>query len=379
VAVGRRISDKVLLGLIEHIYTAGCDPQEWPVVAERMQAVFPGCSFSLVAEIGGRIAPFTVAHGISPDFLKSYVEHYHTINPYEKVLGSVPTGEVSTVRETVRRDWLDEQPFYHEWLKPAGDFTAGANITYFRTPEFYARTCFDIPSRLARLERPAAILLERLEPHMSRALMLTAKSCCETLTQASLDAMLARLSWAACVVDDRCRILMANAAAENLLAACKLVKQLPDGRLAFHDTAAAEAFEQALRCLAPCPDEPVTSFAARAANGSRCPVFVFPLGGRGSGASYPARQALVVMGAGARRPRPADSLLRDLYGLTPAEAALVQRLAAGGALREAADASGISLTTARNQLAAAMAKMGVNRQSELVVLMAKLVPGLDTA
>lgn len=375
--MGRRISDKVLLNLVEHIYVAACNPQEWPDVLRRIQALFPGCGFSLVAEINGKIAPFTASHGIDPAFVKSYVEHYHAINPYEEVLASTPAGKVTTARETVTREWLEAQPFYHEWLKPAGNFTAGANVAYSRTPEFYARTCFDIPDKLARLERPAATLLERLKPHMSRALMLTARACCEALIRPNLEAMLARISWPACIVDEKGRILMTNAAAEDLLAGCQVVKQLPDSRIAFHDTAAAEAFEQALRCLGPILQNALTSFAMRDTDGGRRPVHVFPLTSRSDGACYPARQAMVVIGAGARRPRSSRFLLRDLYGLTPAEIALVEKLAAGEALRDVAGASSISVATARNQLASAMAKMDVNRQSELIALIASLAPCLD--
>lgn len=375
--MGQRISDKALLDLIEHIYAAALEPQEWHAVVSRLQAVHSACSFSLIAEADGQLLPITSVANIDPDFIKSYVEHYHTLNPYEAILANIPSGELRLVRDCVTRDWLEAQPFYHEWLKPAGNFTAGANITYIRTPHFYARTCIDIPDKYERLEPSAATFLERLKPHMSRALMLTAQTRLEQVTRSCVDTMLARITWPAFIVDGKGRILLSNEAAENLLAAPGVVKQLPDSRLAFQDAGAAEAYAKALTCLGPVLDGPLSSFVLRAPDGTPCPVHILPLAGQGSGAEHPARHALVMIGAGQRQPPSCAALLRALYNLTPAETALVQRLAAGELLADASDALGVARATARNQLASAMFKMDVNRQSSLIALMARLFPRID--
>jgi DNA-binding CsgD family transcriptional regulator len=58
--------------------------------------------------------------------------------------------------------------------------------------------------------------------------------------------------------------------------------------------------------------------------------------------------------------------MRESYGLTPAEARLAQRLVGGSTLLEAAEDLQIRQSTARTQLRAALGKMGVRRQAELV-------------
>ena len=65
-----------------------------------------------------------------------------------------------------------------------------------------------------------------------------------------------------------------------------------------------------------------------------------------------------------------------VYRLTNAEIEVVLQIAAGVSVAEAADALGVARATARNQLAAAMAKMGVHRQGELVAVVAGLAPRL---
>jgi len=62
-------------------------------------------------------------------------------------------------------------------------------------------------------------------------------------------------------------------------------------------------------------------------------------------------------------------LMRRLFGLTPAEAALAQQLVEGLSLDDAAARLGIRKNTARAQLSAIFGKTGVTRQSSLVSLL----------
>lgn len=73
-----------------------------------------------------------------------------------------------------------------------------------------------------------------------------------------------------------------------------------------------------------------------------------------------------------QRPRPTFEALRSCYGLTEAEGRLAAYLAIGESLDMAADKIGIAKSTARNQLASMMAKVGVNRQAELVAAITAL-------
>ncbi len=67
--------------------------------------------------------------------------------------------------------------------------------------------------------------------------------------------------------------------------------------------------------------------------------------------------------------------LRELYGLTSAEARAVAELVAGHEPRAIAERLEISLNTVRVQLARAMAKTGTQRQSELVSLVTRTLGG----
>jgi DNA-binding CsgD family transcriptional regulator len=71
-----------------------------------------------------------------------------------------------------------------------------------------------------------------------------------------------------------------------------------------------------------------------------------------------------------------EQRLRDLFGLTPAEARLALALFEGATLNEAAETLKVSRFTAQNHLARIFEKTGANRQATLIQLMMRSV-GLD--
>ena len=85
----------------------------------------------------------------------------------------------------------------------------------------------------------------------------------------------------------------------------------------------------------------------------------------------PARLVLAFADLDARDVVDPDEL-RRLFGLTKAEAALAVELAARLSLDKAADALGVTKTTARSTLKTVFAKLEVTRQTELVALITRL-------
>lgn len=67
--------------------------------------------------------------------------------------------------------------------------------------------------------------------------------------------------------------------------------------------------------------------------------------------------------------------LSQLFGLTAAEARLAHGLAKGLSVEEYANACGVSVTTARNQLRAVPGKTGYRRQQDLVRALA-VIPAI---
>ncbi len=68
----------------------------------------------------------------------------------------------------------------------------------------------------------------------------------------------------------------------------------------------------------------------------------------------------------------AEQVFIDVLGLSPAEARLARRLAAGDSITEAALQNGVTLSTARWTLRALLAKSGVRNQVSLMALLTRL-------
>jgi DNA-binding CsgD family transcriptional regulator len=100
-------------------------------------------------------------------------------------------------------------------------------------------------------------------------------------------------------------------------------------------------------------------------------VEALPVAGLAADAFGQARAVLVMTDIERRAPVPED-LLRSVFALTPAEARLACRLAAGESLEDAAEALAVAKNTARFQLRAIFAKTGTARQGQLVALLARM-------
>jgi DNA-binding CsgD family transcriptional regulator len=70
-----------------------------------------------------------------------------------------------------------------------------------------------------------------------------------------------------------------------------------------------------------------------------------------------------------RPQRPAQQVLRALYGLTPAECRVALLLSDGHAPRKIANMVGVTDNTVRSQIKSIFAKTGVKRQVELIRLL----------
>lgn len=71
------------------------------------------------------------------------------------------------------------------------------------------------------------------------------------------------------------------------------------------------------------------------------------------------------------RPAPRD-LLVQLFGLTPKEADMTSKLSEAKSVEQAAEEMGITYQTARTHLRRIFSKTGVSRQTELVLMLARL-------
>ena len=370
-----------ILELIERAYGAGCNPSEWPAFVEDVHAALPGIAFSAEFRLENT-AQMTksAAAGFADEFIQSYFAYYQFINPYIPMFQRFQIGHVERLSALLSPEQIKGHAFYHEWLKPAGNFTYAAGITLLRDERRLLRLTFDVPDRLGHLEKPVAELLAKLSPHVKRAFQLNDRLEAAEVAAEGLEGLIDRLDGAVFIVSGQGHVLAANAEAEALARRGSLLRLQRDRRLGFSQVKYDEAYRRALAAVAaPSLKGGDVIFAVGGPDFGEGSVAVLPLRARTASlaaASAGHGLAFVLIRKADAPTQSAVQLLQSLYQLTKAEAEVAGLIGSGFSPSEVAESLGLSKVTIRNQIAAIMAKMGVHRQAELVARVAALSPRL---
>jgi len=219
------------------------------------------------------------------------------------------------------------------------------------------------------LEAHEKALLARLIPHLARAWRVTGRLAEAErrlrLTGQTLD----RLATGVALVDAAGLVLVANAVAERLLAGESELR-IEAGHLVAGDPALARRLAAALARLAGSHSER-SSAAERlclrvGVEEARLELLLLPHSDGGDVAAAPV--VLFVYDRSGAGLAPAD-LLEKIYGLTAAEARVVDRILVGRTLEEIAGDLGIGRETVRTHLQHVFRKVGTTRQADLVRLL----------
>lgn len=228
----------------------------------------------------------------------------------------------------------------------------GINALATSEGEIFTATIVDVTERRRAQERER--LLER------------ARTILETLRHLGIPAV---------VLHDNCQVLLQNETFQKL----RSHMTFRGDRIELLDGAANELLAQAVASLSvPSSDKLVQSIPIPATNEHPPMIAHFlPIMSADNDMFWNSLGILVVNALTTGDLTPGDlpltELLHSLFLLTPAEARLVAHIGAGLSPRDAAAQLGISEETARSTLKHVFVKVGISRQSELAVLLTKLV------
>lgn len=361
---------------IHTIYGAVLDVESWPLALSRLAALVdaPHASF-IDCDFAAGVLYRLVLHGIDADDNQIYLEKFASIDPRVPIL----LGN-NTLAWLSDYDYFDDafrktDRFYREYLQPRG---AGETLglTCAREGSRIGTSTLIRDEAQGRFSARSHRVLNVVTPHIDRAIKLSRRFTAivseATLGHTVLDALNEPL---ACVLPDA-RLHRANRAFVQLLRSGHVLSS-KQGSLRIEDPDMQRQFTRALRECCHLAEggagsDPAVPLTLRVDQRSGAPVFVTvaPLADvqLNSWAGRPC--ALVRIDEPVRKV--ATELLTKTLGLSPAEARLVGELCSGGTLAMAAERAGISLNTAKTELASAFSKTGTTRQSELIALVAAL-------
>lgn len=360
---------------LDLLYGAALDPKLWVSVMERFADMIGGSSASVMQlnmfdGTGSGILART-----DPAMVEVYNRYYALRNPLANV-ENVPdylrswTPRIFTDEEWLPKEELVKSEYYNDFQKPQA-IHSSLMIRLQKCGAEIAVMNISRPPSASQFGRGAIEIAERLHPHLIRAFRLSRQFVDMQQVKDGMAAALDRSPHGLFLIDEIGRVRHANRAAEDLLAQPDGLR-LAGGRLTAATADAARRLQALIACAASLDQERRTGGSmAVPSPGRRVPLSltVAPLRSERFEFLRDRLAAIVCV----TDPRSAASLpqqtLRDLFGLTPAEAKVAMSVFEGLTSKEAAETLGLSIHTVRVQLARIFEKTGTNRQAELVRLM----------
>lgn len=358
-----------LLDLIDGAYASAADRACWPAFLDRVSTTFGGPStiyrWSKAAPDDNR--PLIDNFGEAGE---AYRAHYARHNVWVTDAAHVRSPITPSEQITPIGD-LERTEFYNDWMAPQGLKHGVSCQLSDRLGMVYNLGVIRPPAR-GEFGRADQRLLAAAMPHVQRALELAHQlERLEHHVDGALAAF-AGLGLGALTLDARGQVIFANAAAERMLAATpallvrfgrlSAVRESLDGPLRAAIAAATGAGRvhrgrTGAVLAVPRAEAPPLTLSVSPLQQDQNPAGGEPL-------------ALLILTDPLHAAEPDLAALTAIYGLTPAEAALAAALLAGETLSAYARRVGLALPTVKTQLAAAFAKLGVNRQADLVRVLA---------
>jgi len=359
--------------LVTEVYDAAVDPLLWPIFLERLRRRL-GAEFVSIVAIHKPTIRVTHVHHTAWDAraISDLADRQLVRIPMrDKILFGMLDTPVSTL-QLMPEDEFRQSSFHRDWVAPNG-LRDGSTTLIADMAEELITIGFVTSQQRDPVTSDEMMLVQRLSPHLRRAFMIG-----ETLerTRWGAEIALGALSGVATpilICDATGRVIFTNPAAETALSddGPLLVRH---GRVEPRSPAIRASFSEALQ-------RATSSDLALGRRGVGVPLlteleaayaYILPL--LGVGRRRVSNQPLVAVFLSTRKGRalPEDAILMTLFDLTPAEARIMSRIAAGQNATALKDELGISTNTMKTHLGRIFAKTGCARQADLVKLMSEL-------
>ncbi|GAA6207901.1 LuxR family transcriptional regulator [Cognatishimia sp. WU-CL00825] len=322
-----------------------------------------------------------LAHGYDPEFLKTYDQHFASLNAWADGFSKHPAGTVVDCERMCTTQNLVKTEFYHDWLRPQEDIIQGGGALLFKNDTRVFALGGNIRLKDSeKLKSNWLAIVGQLIPHMQQAFEITRalegkRIDAEVIANEGLKSVPGII-----LLSEMGRIVFANNVAQQMLADGAPVafdnhNHLTYGSADSQTICDVASLRGALNLSSPSFSDRVTD-SRTAKNYDLRFVKLSP----DAGVAFPFDTMLGVHShctmliiTEAKRPSTTETL-KESYALTPAEVAVAMSLAQGFSSSEIADQRQASIHTVRHQIKAAMDKLSVHRQSELVLKVLNLEP-----
>lgn len=361
--------------LIADIYDAALDPTLWTEALAKTRAFIGGWQIALswkdaVAKRGGS---YFAEGDQDPYYGRLYFEKYIKLDPFTATQFVVEIEEPKSLLDVMPYTELVQTRLYREWVQPQGIVDAlmclidksATSVAFLVVFRHQRDGLVDDETR----DRARLVI-----PHIRRATLIGQVIDLRKAEAASLADALNGISAGMFLVDATGRMVHANAAGYVMLDAANVL-HAKSGRVAVTDRHADLVLTDTIATAGNGDAALGTKGVAvplLARDGGRYVAHILPLTSgarRQAGASYAAVAAMFVHKAALDTPSPPEAIAKA-YKLTPMELRVLLAIVEIGGVPEVAEALGIAETTVGTHLNQTYHKTGVNRQADLVKVVA---------
>jgi DNA-binding CsgD family transcriptional regulator len=342
---------------VDAIYGAAIDVGRWPAVLDGI-ARQCGARGAMIMTASPDRMRWTASPGIAAVVDAFFAEGWHlTGGRADRLIADHHPG-FCVETDYVDADALRQMPVQSDFLEPHG-MVGGAGSLFQGLPDDACILTVEGCQTHDRA-RAAVPFLDRLRPHLGRALTIAA-AVRARMDDAVLDA-LSLAGVAAAVITRDGRHHACNAEFEHAFASGATIAPITRA-MRFRDQRLQAAVEE-VRSTGVLPGGRSIPLDLQW-RGYPAAAHMIPLT-RGARDYFGSDGVLIVLASAGNVSIPGADLLRLMFDLTPAEARLTRSLLEGLTITDAARRHGVTTATARRQLASVFAKTGINRQGDLV-------------
>ena len=360
------------MALIDLIYETILDRDLWPGVLTKLADATGAAQVSMTSRDQRNGIYTSLSPRTDPDFLASYDTYWRFHNPLWAQTTAWRVGEIYTLDNLVPRGDFSAMPVFNEWWRRSGRGLEAAGANLLDEGQFSVLAYIANAPGKDNITAQQMCVFKSLLQHVIRSVRITHRLWNLELKNAAPSGQFETLPNSVLLADASAKVVVANAAARRML-------DTGSGIIVKNQRLAATGGPDALQKL-------IASCARnRGADGgaggdfeiprpfplSPLRVSVTPIRSAARLADIPwigvgAPVAMVTASDPDIDRRRGELYLRHRFGLTAAEAKLAAEFLKGDGRIAAARRRGITVATAKTQLASIFEKTGVHRQAELI-------------
>jgi len=361
--------------LLGTLYDAATDPQLWGEFLGQLGKNVGADSAALVMhQVGHDVHTVLRSWNLDPRGAMLYQEYYGSVDLWaQRGHASFPAGYVCTSESLCPLDEMARSEMYNDFLAPH-NIEHGLFGVLEKGPSRWSTVSMYRGKTLSQFQNTDLDVLRFVAPHLRRAFRLHFQFSEIRALGTGLGTALDLMPVGIVLLGPKGEIVLTNRAAAQFISA-------NDGLLASRNGLRAERLAESAvleRLVAEAAEtslgkglKPAGAVSVSRSKGPPLHILITPVRNLKAESLIPVC-ALAFIHDPSQQVRPMPTILRDLFGLTPAECRIALLLADGRAPKEIAQMLGVAANTMKSHLSSIFGKTSTTGQVQLVRLLTQL-------